>query len=252
MIRPHCLDRLQIPGFVHGFFDRHGGFCPAPGNTLNVAHGPAFPVKEVAENRKTILNFFEGEMELVSLRQVHGKTVYQVLENDGSTDGMPEANAVEADALCTNIPGKLLMIQTADCQAVLLADPVKKVVAAVHSGWRGSVQNIAGETVKIMQEHFASKPENILAGIGPSLGPCCAEFLHWKEELPEDFAPFRKEGDLFDFWAITQMQLEKAGLMRKNVACLQICTRCNGDWFSYRREKNTGRLAAVIGLKNEV
>lgn len=248
MMQPFFLDILKAPGFVHGFFDRHGGLCPAPGNTLNVAHDSVFPKEAVAANRRAILGFFGFPMDLVSLNQIHGKKMVVLSGNEGRRDGMPEGGAFEADGLCTNLSGKLLMIQTADCQAILLADSVKKVVAAVHSGWRGSVQNIVGEAVWVMREKFGSAPGDIRAGIGPSLGPCCAEFIHWKEEFPQEFAPFRRPGDLFDFWAITKMQLENAGLKPKNIAGLKICTRCNADWFSYRREKNTGRLAAVIGI----
>lgn len=251
MITPYSLDHLKIPGLVHGFFDRHGGFCPAPGNTLNVAHGELVPKEAVAENRRAILEHFGVPMDLVVIRQVHGKKVHVVKKDDGRRDGMPEEDAFEADALCTDIPGKLLMIQTADCQAILLADPVKKVIAAVHSGWRGSVQNIAGETVRVMQEEFDSDPKDLLAGIGPSLGPCCAEFINWKKELPREFFPFRKDSDLFDFWAITTMQLENAGLLEEKISCLGMCTRCSMDWFSFRREQDTGRLAAVIGLVPE-
>ncbi|TYT74345.1 peptidoglycan editing factor PgeF [Desulfobotulus mexicanus] len=247
MIRPYTIDCLHIPGVVHGFFDRSGGVSLPPADSLNLAHGEDGE-EVVSENRRRVLAFFGGDMDLVTLRQVHGNRVICVGAGDGRRDGLADSHAPEADALCTDIPGKLLMILTADCQAILFADPVKKVVAAAHAGWRGSVQNIAAATVETMVNRYACRPEDIRAGIGPSLGPCCAEFVNWKKELPSAFASFRSGGDLFDFWAITEKQLNDAGLKPDHISSLNACTRCDMRWFSYRREKNTGRLGAVIGL----
>ncbi|TWI70769.1 hypothetical protein LZ24_02190 [Desulfobotulus alkaliphilus] len=247
MIRPHGIELLRLPGVVHGFFDRSGGVSLPPADSLNLAHGEDGE-EAVAENRRRVLAFFGGDMDLVTLRQVHGKGVVCVEAGDGRKDGLADALAPEADALCTDIPGKLLMILTADCQAILFSDPFKKVVAAAHAGWRGSVQNIVAATVDTMVKRYGCRPEDIRAGIGPSLGPCCAEFIHWKNELPSAFASFRREGDLFDFWAITKKQLTDAGLKPDHIASLNACTRCDMRWFSFRREKNTGRLGAVIGL----
>jgi copper oxidase (laccase) domain-containing protein len=95
---------------------------------------------------------------------------------------------------------------------------------------------------------FGCHPEDIRAGIGPSLGPCCAEFIHWRQELPWEFSAFQRGDTHFDFWAITRMQLETCGLKPDHIAHLGACTRCEDRWFSYRREGRTGRLGAVIGL----
>ncbi|MCW7752921.1 peptidoglycan editing factor PgeF [Desulfobotulus sp. H1] len=247
MIRPDTLEHLAIPGVVHGFFDRNGGVSLPPADSLNLAHGEG-EEEGVAENRRRVLAFFGRDMDLVTLRQVHGDRVFIVGKRDGRRDGLADHQTPEGDALCSDIPGKLLMILTADCQPILFADPVKKVVAAAHAGWRGSVQNIAAATVKAMAGNYGCRPEDIRAGIGPSLGPCCAEFVNWKKELPPAFEPFRSNGNLFDFWAITEKQLTDAGLQPDHIASLNVCTRCNDGWFSYRREKNTGRLGAVIGL----
>jgi YfiH family protein len=245
-LSPHTLDILKLPGVLHGFFDRHGGLSPSPMASLNFSHGDG--ELYAAENRRRVLDFFGGGMDLVGLKQVHGDRVVRVGASHGKGDGLADSDAEEADALCTDIPGKLLLIQTADYQAILFADPVKKVVAASHSGWRGSVQNIAAKTVETLMGEFGCHPEDIRAGIGPSLGPCCAEFIHWRQELPWEFSAFQRGDTHFDFWAITRMQLETCGLKPDHIAHLGACTRCEDRWFSYRREGRTGRLGAVIGL----
>jgi hypothetical protein len=101
-----------------------------------------------------------------------------------------------------------------------------------------------------MQQHFGCRPNRILAGIGPSLGPCCAEFINYKTEIPREFWRYKGPDDHFDFWAISFDQLLNAGVRAKHIESSQICTRCRTDeFFSYRAEKTTGRFAAVIGLK---
>jgi len=141
-------------------------------------------------------------------------------------------------------------IQVADCQPILLWDPVRQVAANVHSGWRGSVQNIPGLTVAVMQERFNCNAKDMLAAIGPSLGPCCSEFVHYRTEIPQRFWRYKDAADRFDFWAITCDQLQTAGIDPVNIACSGICTRCSTDrFFSYRGEGTTGRFAAVIGLR---
>lgn len=155
-----------------------------------------------------------------------------------------------ADALVTDIAGLHLVIQVADCQPLLLYDPVQNVIANVHSGWRGSVLNIIGSVVEIMAQRFGCQAQNMIAGVGPSLGPCCAEFVNFRKELPESFWKFQTGHNRFDFWEISKNQLIEAGVFETNISLSRICTPCNTNLFySYRREKVTGRFAAVIGLK---
>ena len=155
-----------------------------------------------------------------------------------------------ADALITDVPGIRLLIQTADCQAVMLFDPQKRVVANIHCGWRGSLLNIIGRTLLEMSREFDCRPKHIQAGIGPSLGPCCAEFVNFQTEIPADFWGYKDARDHFDFWAVSCDQMKRAGVAAENIDVSRICTRCRTDeFYSYRAEKTTGRFAAVIGLK---
>ena len=100
-----------------------------------------------------------------------------------------------------------------------------------------------------MQKQFKCDPAQLVAGIGPSLGPCCAEFIHYRKEIPEIYWPYKEANDHFNFWAISRDQLTDAGLLPDNIEISNMCTCCNTALiFSYRAEGQTGRFAAVIGL----
>ncbi len=181
---------------------------------------------------------------LVSCRQVHGAEICRITE-------MPPAGETEiagCDSLITDIPGVFLMIQQADCQAVLLLDPERRVIANIHAGWRGSVLGIINKTVTAMKTCYQTNPADLLAAIGPSLGPCCAEFVNFRRELPEPFQKYQVRENYFDFPAISRDQLLSCGLEPANIELARICTRCDSRWFSYRRQQDTGRFCSVIGL----
>jgi YfiH family protein len=144
-----------------------------------------------------------------------------------------------------------MMIKVADCQAVFLYDPKNKAAAIMHVGWRGSIQNILANAVHRMRTKFHSDPRDIVAGIGPSLGPCCAEFRHWQQEFPPDFARFQVQENHFDFWAISRHQLLEAGLLSESIEVAELCTKCHPEiFYSYRGEGKTGRFAMAIGIKS--
>jgi len=157
------------------------------------------------------------------------------------------------DALVTDLPEVGIMVQHADCQAVLLFDPLRRVIGAVHSGWRGSVQNILGKTVGLIVSRYHSRAEDLLAVISPSLGPCCSEFVNHRHELPPHFQRYRAGENHFDFWRISQEQLIAAGLRPASISVAGVCTSCSRDYFSYRRacregDGVTGRNCSVVVL----
>lgn len=183
-----------------------------------------------------------GLTSLASARQVHGDRVLVVKDGpnvDFEADGY--------DALITD-RSTGLMIQQADCQGVILYDPLHRVISAAHVGWRGSVAGIIGTTVRAMVENFGCAPGDLKAAVSPSLGPCCAEFINYRRELPQWMHEFQVQPAYFDFWAISVIQLQKAGLLPRNIEVAKICTCCNPDYFSFRRNAVTGRCATVIGL----
>lgn len=237
-----CFSPLsEVPWLFHGCFTRKGGVSEGPYEGLNTGLNTGDSAQAVSVNRKAILDESGGD-DLVVLSQVHGKGVH--------VHTGPGVASVEADAVVTDRPGAMLTILTADCQAVMLVDPAKRVVANAHAGWRGSVEGVLSETVAVMQKNFGCRPSDLLAGIGPSLGPCCAEFVHYKKELPRSFCTHRVGFNHFDFWAISRDQLCDAGLKAQNITAAQVCTQCDDEhYFSYRRSHTTGRMATVIGIK---
>ncbi|MBU0680679.1 MAG: peptidoglycan editing factor PgeF [Proteobacteria bacterium] len=225
----------------HGCFHRHGGISPAPYDSLNISFGVGDEPENVHHNRALVKRAL-GCSTLVSTRQVHGDkvAVIEAMDVDAELDGY--------DALITAKPGVALLIQQADCQAILLHDPQNRVIANIHCGWRGSVANIIAATLSQMMDTFNCNPAHVQAAISPALGSCCAEFINYKKELPEAFYPFEVKDNHFDFPAISAMQLQKSGLKAQHIEVADICTRCNHDWFSFRRRHETGRFCSAIGL----
>lgn len=233
-------------GLVHGVFTRRGGVSPPPYDSLNIGYMGGDAPENVARNRAAVTGCL-GIHDTIFVKQVHGKTVHPI------TDGtyIDATETIEADAMITDRPDVLLCIKLADCQGVLLFDPVRRVIANIHSGWRGSIADIIGNTVSIMSTEFKTDPAHIIAGISPSLGPCCAEFIHYRKEIPRHFWKYKDAQDRFDFWQISENQLQTAGVSSGNIRTARICTRCRHDLFySYRKEGKTGRFTAAIGLQS--
>jgi YfiH family protein len=234
-----------FPQVVHAFFTRQGGVSSAPYENLNLSFAVGDLPARVAENRRLVqqalgLNTLAGGM------QVHGRREAVV------TDGPTEAGEIpEVDILITRQPGLGLLIKQADCQAVMLYDPVQKVVANVHCGWRGQVQNVLGAAVTRLQESFACRPGDLMAAVGPSLGPCCAEFRNFSQEFSPHLWVYQVRPTYFDLWRLSRDQLAAAGLKPEHIEIAGLCTRCRGDeFFSYRREGITGRQGAIIALRS--
>jgi len=231
---------------THAVFTRHGGYGEGAFRGLNLSFSVGDKRENVLKNRKKIKKILNIEF-LVSSRQVHSDKIARIagIRSDRELSGY--------DALITSQPGVGLLIQQADCQAILLHDPRQKVIAAIHNGWRGSVANIIGLTVQAMEDDYGVRPENIQALISPGLGPCCAEFTNYKMELHPSFLPFQIETNHFDFPAISRDQLIRAGIAKKMIEDCTLCTACERDFFSYRRTRKsglqtTGRNGSVIAL----
>jgi polyphenol oxidase len=242
-----------IPGLAHSVFTRHGGVSRPPYDSLNVSWSNGDSPEAVRRNILRVRDCL-GLGRLVSARQVHGETVRVVDEESLALGAEGPAGVVlpPADALVTNLRGIGLMIKIADCQAIFLVDPVKQVIANIHCGWRGSVKNLAVTVAGVLRERFGCRPEDILASVSPSLGPCCAEFRNYRDELPPALWEFQVRPQYFDFWAVTRRQLTGAGLAPENIELAGRCTVCESrEFFSYRAEHTTGRMAAVIGWKHE-
>lgn len=239
-------------GFEHrpcryGLFDRHGGVSQGEYASLNVGFSVGDDADSVQANRRLVKERM-GVKALLSARQVHGDEVYLLAnpaEDDLEVDGF--------DALITRQKNIGLVVQHADCQAVLLYDPVREAIGAIHSGWRGSVANLTAKTVVAMNRELGTEPAHLQAVISPSLGPCCAEFVNYVQELPTEFRQFMDERNHFDFWRISKKQLLDCGLDEEAITLPTTCTSCSPDYFSYRRACResaglTGRNCSVIAL----
>lgn len=244
-----CFDGQGNTAGRFVLFHRHGGVSTDRFDSLNIGLGVGDDSAAVARNRQKVKDVM-GVGHLLFGRQVHGEEVYLLdapLDRDMTVDGY--------DALITRQRDVGLVIQHADCQAVLLYDPVNEAIGAAHSGWRGSVVDLIGKTVRAMQGAFGTSPTDLHAVISPSLGPCCAEFVNYRLELPQSFWQFRNDRDHFDFWAISREQLLGAGLSAVNIVLPGACTSCSPDYFSYRRACResggvTGRNGSVVALVN--
>jgi YfiH family protein len=236
---------LLSPLLFHGVFKRYPGVSPSPWNAQNVSFGLGDDPENVRTNRKGLKKAL-GCTHLVSAKQVHESQVFIVKENPGT-----DLEVEGFDALVTNVAGLGLMIQQADCQAVMLFDPNKIAIGIAHVGWRGSVRDIISGTIATMHKTFATEPYDLIAAISPSLGPCCAEFVNYDVELPSSFHGYQVRPNYFDFWAISRDQLRAAGVRPENIHSAEICTSCSRDYFSYRRDRETGRFASVIGIREQ-
>ncbi|MFP4037260.1 MAG: peptidoglycan editing factor PgeF [Desulfobacteraceae bacterium] len=233
-----------LKGLSHAVFTRQGGVSLPPCESLNVGlRTPDRP--EAVRTNLELIRLAMGAKRLVYLDQVHGTEVVS-LKKGGHT--IPYSR-VKADGMITDIPGLGLLIKQADCQAVILYDPVRGVTGNIHCGWRGSVGGILGAAIMQMSRDFGTDPRDVFAAVGPSLGPCCAEFVGHERLFPPWFKRFMLSGDRFDFWAISRRQLIEAGLHPGRIATAGLCTRCRTDlFFSYRGEGETGRFASVAML----
>ena len=244
------LYSYQVPllaretGVVHGICSRQGGVSTGPYGSLNLSFSVGDRPEQVRENRRRVQAAL-GLTRLVSVKQVHGLADV-VVEAAPAAD---EAGLPEADILITAAIGIGLLVKQADCQAVLLYDPRRRVAANVHCGWRGQVANVLGQAVARLEQVAGCRPESLLAAVGPGLGPCCAEFQKFREEWPEAFWNYQVRPTYFDLWRLSRDQLLAAGLRPEHIEVAGLCTRCRPEeFFSYRRDGVTGRQGTVIAL----
>lgn len=243
---------LSLDAFTdirHGVFSRRGGFSRGEFAGLNMSPFVGDDSVCVRQNRQSIPETIGGGMP-VFLRQVHQTDIVVIDGDHLATRQSINDPAPIGDALITGLTGLSIAIQTADCQAILLYTPDRRVVAAIHAGWRGSIGNIIGRCMHVMKRDFGCDPEKTVACISPSLGPCCAEFIHYREKIPKPLWRYGNSRHYFNFWAMSHDQLTAAGVRPHRIEIAGICTKCNPHlFFSFRRSRESGRFATVIRLK---
>jgi YfiH family protein len=294
--RAGALRVLAVPALatldwlVHGFSTRSGGASELRSwrdgrksveKVLNLGFSDWDKRERVIANRKKFSNAIgAGKMRVVGMRQIHSDIVHRV-DLTGSVIGEEPR---KADALITGERGVLLVVQTADCIPILLVDTKHSAVAAIHAGWRGTVRRIAAKTLGRMQMEFGTRPEDVIAALGPGIGQCCyevgpdvarefhAQFARSREWFDGPFDSLVSDGNdphwlpwltrrppghplppptaHLDLIAANRAILTAAGIPAASVSSSDFCTGCRPDlFFSYRREPSTGRQMAAIGIR---
>ena len=249
--------KLEESGFVNGFSTRLGGVSDFPQASLNLAGFNEDTAENIYENRRRFLAVFGGELEFALAWQVHGNNI-RVVRKRGDIGDSDE----RADAVASDLDGVLAGAKTADCVPVLIGDPATGAYAAVHAGWRGTVQSIVIKAVGELKTVFSSNPADLIAAIGPAAG--CGNYEIGQDVIDEFaanfsdsekyFAPTRDGHALVDLHLANRDQLATAGIRNENIFTAPFCTMERPDLFySYRLEKQkygkTGRLLSVIGRR---
>jgi len=291
---------LRYAWLRHGFSTRAAGvstiYDSGGGNgSLNLGWTQQDDAANVAENRRRFMaEIAGGPAQAVTLRQFHSAMLRTVETNDlahPARQRTADGRAVlRGDGMMTDVPGVFLGIQTADCVPVLVADVRSRAVAAFHAGWRGTLARIVERGIGAMRLRYGSRPEDLVAVVGPSIGPCCysvgeevrfefeSQFAYARELFSEifDSDPVRDKYPLLfltarapghsnigpqihlDLWEANRRQLLDAGIPARRITVIGECTACAGlgtaagrKYFSHRAESGfTGRMMAVIGVAN--
>ncbi|MGH9733676.1 MAG: peptidoglycan editing factor PgeF [Candidatus Acidiferrales bacterium] len=285
ILRAHQL--VDLDWLVHAFSTRPGGESElqssagrASERVLNLGFTDWDDRRNVLRNREKFTACIgAAAMDMVALRQMHSDIVHRI-------EAAASGPTLQGDALFTRERGILLTVQTADCVPILIADIRARAIAAIHSGWRGTLNRIAEKTLGRMKMEFGTRPEDVIAAIGPGIGGCCYEVGHevakefaaqfpqahewfkgpfaaiasgdndpnwlpWLTMAPPGHAPEPPRAHL-DLMAANRSILAAAGVQPERIVVSQFCTSCRTDLlFSYRKERKTGRMMAAIGIRGE-
>ena len=300
------VEQVRAPGWLHcawlrhGFSTRAGGvstiYDSGGGNgSLNLGWTQQDDAANVAENRRRFMaEIAGGPAQAVTLRQFHSAMLRIVepedLDHPARLQTADGRAVLRGDGMMTDVPGVFLGIQTADCVPVLVADVRRRAVAAFHAGWRGTLARIVERGIGAMRLRYGSRPEDLIAVVGPSIGPCCysvgeevrfefeSQFAYARELFGEifDSDPVRDKYPLLfltarapghsnigpqihlNLWQANRRQLLDAGIPARHITVIGECTACAGlgtvagrKYFSHRAESGfTGRMMAVIGVAN--
>ena len=248
---------LEEKGFVNGFSTRLGGVSDFPKNSLNLAGYDEDSEENIVENRRRFLQVFDGDFTLASCWQIHSADVRIIKNLDDVEDGN-----FKMDALISDVPNVLLGVKTADCVPILLGDAKTKAFAAVHAGWRGTVNSIIKNTIDRMREIYGTSAKDLICAIGAAAS---GKNYEVGQDVIDAFAEkFSTAGKLFtqtrgghaliDLHLANKEELLSVGVLPANIFTAPLCTMERTDlFFSYRVEKKlygkTGRLMSVIGLQ---
>lgn len=246
-----------LNGVRHGFSTRRGGVSAAPWDTLNLGVGRGDDMERVRENyRRFCAAVGTDPMRCVLSKQVHEDNVRLVTADDCGKGLWRDRDYTSVDAMICNTPGIPLTVFSADCNVVLLYDPVRRAIGAAHAGWKGTALGIVKKTVEQMTAAFGTDPANLRAAIGPAIGPCCFET---DDDVPEalraalgaDVEPYMTWNGTkwhIDLKAINALWLHRMGVERIDIC--SHCTACRPDlYWSHRKVGQArGSQIAMISL----
>ena len=248
---------LENTGIVnHGFSTRLGGVCTGCFRSMNISLTRGDDPEAVKKNRELIAQAIGVEVaDFTYTQQTHTTNVKRVYARERG-QSFPET-----DGMITDVPGICLVTSYADCVPLYFVDPEKKAIGLSHSGWRGTVGKIGKNTVQLMQENFGSKPEDLLAAVGPSV---CMDCYEVSEDVIEQFKEafekkywedlfYKKENGKYqlNLWKANELIFLESGILPEHMAITNVCTHCNSKiLYSHRTMgNNRGNLCAFLALK---
>ena len=246
-----------------GFCGRAGGVSPEPWASLNISYLSGDEPSRVGENRRRFARACGFSLESWrGLRQAHGVRIIRAEENQAGSAALdPQVVLERADGQITDVPGLTQVSQHADCVPLYFLDPVHRAIGLAHAGWKGTFADMAGAMVEAMRKAYGSRPEELLAAIGPAAGPCHYEvdapvieacqalFGAGAPELSEILLPSEKPGRaMADLWRANALLLTRRGVRPERISSAEICAIChNRDFFSHRKG-DAGRQCAFLRL----
>jgi len=248
----------QFSELFHFSTTRVGGCSTNNYSSLNLGFNSGDLPENVAENRIRLCGALEINSDrLIFPKQTHTATVKTITNDFLYWEKEVQKHFInETDAVITNLNGVCVAIKTADCVPVLLYDPKRKVVAAVHAGWRGTIQNIVLVTIQKMVKVFGTNPSDLIAGIGPSISPEVYEVGEevWKQFDTEFYLtsnPDKADKKFLNLWSANYQQLINAGVPAEQIEVARTCTFSDPAWFfSARRDGiKTGRMGTGIMIR---
>jgi polyphenol oxidase len=240
-------EMARVGWICHGFLTRKGGISPAPYDSLNISLKNGDRETHFYRNRERVARAFGFNPDhLVLLDQIHRDRILLLKESP-----ITFPSPLEYDAVITDLPETLLGIRTADCLPIFVADPGKRIIAAIHAGRQGTALEITAKVLKRMVRDLGCSVDHLLVTLGPSIGSCCYEI--GPEVFEPSWEPFSVRTEdgkrKIDLARINIAQMEKEGIDPDRISWIDLCVCCHRDLFySYRREGKTGRQLSFIGM----
>ncbi len=253
---------LQFSELIHFSTTRMGGNSNHPQSSLNMGFVRTDFTNNVIENRKLVAEALNFPVEsMIFSRQTHSDHIAIISAEDKGKGVFYKPTAIQDnDGYVVSESNICPVVMTADCVPVFLYDPTERIASVVHSGWRGTVQHISSKAVEIMISK-GTKPQNIVAAIGPSAGSCCYEvgaevleqFINAYGNEAYRFFSSAKQPFTVNLWDAIRTSLLQSGLKNSNIAQTDLCSMCNQHMLFSSRNNNrvTGRMASGIMIKNK-